>query len=363
MSKICNIHAQSTEPLISPHALKQEIFLTPEHLEFVGRSRERIRSILDGEDNRLLLIVGPCSIHDITAAKEYAIKLQRLSQEISKYFFVVMRAHFEKPRTALGWKGLLHDPHLDGSYDLETGLKLSREMLTFLATIGMPAATEFLDPMTSHYIEDLISWACIGARTSESQIHRQCASGLSMPVGFKNSTSGNIDVAINGILAASCAHSFFGINEEGGISIIQTKGNRHSHLVLRGGELKSNYDTESISFAIEKLKKHCLPQQLIIDCSHDNSSRNYHKQISVFKSVIDQYVQGNTAIKGLSLESNLLAGQQNIAKEKSQLLYGMSITDPCMDWKMTEELLYWGKTILEGHHSAEAVKDNAYAQL
>lgn len=363
MSKIFNIHALDTEPLISPHTLKQELPLTAKHLEFVQQSRQQIRRILDGEDSRLLLVVGPCSIHDITAAKEYAIKLHRLSSNISKYFFVIMRTHFEKPRTALGWKGLLHDPHLNGSDDFTAGLKLSRELLLFLATLGIPAATEFLDPITSLYLGDLISWACIGARTSESQIHRQCASGLPMPVAFKNSTSGNIDVAINGILAASCAHSSFGINEQGGISVVQTKGNRHCHIVLRGGESKPNYDADSIAYAVERLKKNHLPQHVVVDCSHDNSSRNYHQQISVFQSVIHQYVQGNSAIKGLSLESNLQAGRQSLLLDKSPLLYGVSITDPCMDWPMTEELLYWGKSMLEQQISAEAIKDAACAQL
>lgn len=363
MSKIFNINAHKIEPLISPYLLKQELPLSANNLEFVQQSRHQIRRILDGEDQRLLLIVGPCSIHDITAAKDYAIKLRQISDNLSKSFFVIMRAHFEKPRTALGWKGLLHDPHLNGSQDITTGLHLSRELLLFMADLGVPAATEFLDPITSNYLGDLISWACIVARTSESQIHRQCASGLPMPVGFKNSTSGNVDVAVNGILAANCGHSFFGVNELGEISIVQTEGNSHAHIVLRGGESNSNYDADSIAYTIERLKTRHLPQHLVIDCSHDNSSRDYAQQALVFQSVIQQYVQGNTAIKGLSLESNLYAGQQNHSIDKSRLLYGVSITDPCMDWPMTEELLYWGKVILEQSNPVEATKDSAYAQL
>jgi 3-deoxy-7-phosphoheptulonate synthase len=236
-------------------------------------------------------------------------------------------------------------------------------LLLFLAELGLPSATEFLDPVTSHYLGDLISWACVGARTSESQIHRQCASGLPMPVAFKNSTSGNIEVAINGVLAASCPHSFISINEHGAISVVQTQGNRYAHIALRGGESSPNYDAETIAQTIESLKKRDLPQHLIIDCSHDNSFRNYNQQISVFQSVIHQYVQGNTNIKGLSLESNLQAGQQAFLMDKSRLQYGVSITDGCMDWRMTEELLYWGKTIIEQQNSAEALKDSVFAQI
>nr|MBA3816346.1 3-deoxy-7-phosphoheptulonate synthase [Parachlamydiaceae bacterium] len=269
MTKHSNPNARNAESLISPQMLKEGLPPLAAHLEFIEQSRQQIQRILSGEDSRLFLVVGPCSIHDITAAKEYAIKLRHLSDKISKHFFVVMRTHFEKPRTSLGWKGLLHDPHLDGSNAISTGLNLSRELLLFLADLGLPAATEFLDPITFHYLGDLISWACIGARTSESQIHRQFASGLPMPVAFKNSTSGNIDVAINGVLAATCSHSFFGITEHGSLSIVETKGNRHAHVALRGGELKPNYDADSIAYALEQLKKNHLPQQLVIDCSHD----------------------------------------------------------------------------------------------
>lgn len=363
MSKIFNMNSPDSECLVSPYKLKQKWPLTANHLEFVHHSRQQIKNILDGVDSRLLLIVGPCSIHDIEAAKEYAIKLRQLADNISRSFFLVMRAYFEKPRTALGWKGLLHDPHLNGSHDMDAGLNFSRELLLFLADLGMPAATEFLDPITSHYLGDLISWACIGARTSESQIHRQCASGLPMPVAFKNSTSGNVDVAINGILAASCAHSFFGINEQGSMSVIRTKGNRHAHIALRGGESKPNYDADSIAYTIERLKKNHLPQHVVVDCAHDNSSRVYSRQIPVFQSVIHQYIQGNAAIKGLSLESNLHAGQQSLVMDKSRLRYGVSITDPCLDWLMTEELLCWGKVMIERQASVEVLKDGAYAQV
>lgn len=363
MSKIININSINEYPFISPYTLKQELPSATKQIDFVQQSRQQVRQILDGNDPRLLLIVGPCSIHDIEAAKEYALKLRQLSDNVSKSFFIIMRAHFEKPRTTLGWKGLLLDPHLDGSNDLLAGLRLSRELLMFLAELGMPAATEFLDPIFSPYLSDLISWGCIGARTSESQIHRQLASGLPMPVAFKNSTSGSIEVAINGILAAAYPHSYVGINEQGSIAVIQTQGNSYAHIALRGGESRTNYDADSIAYTMERLKKKHLPQNLVIDCSHDNSSRNYHQQAIVFQSVLQQYIKGNSKIKGLSLESNLHAGQQNAAIEKSLLLYGVSITDACMDWVMTEELIYQGKAMLEQQNLAETQKDSICAQL
>lgn len=368
MSKIFNLDAIHIEPLPSPSALKQELPAMPKHVEFVHESRYRIQRILDGEDPRMLLIVGPCSIHDITAAKEYAIKLHQLSSRISKSFLVAMRAYFEKPRTTLGWKGMLHDPHLNGTNDICTGLRLSRELLLFLADLGMPAATEFLDPASPRFIGDLVSWACIGARTSESQIHRQFASGLPMPVAFKNSTSGNVDVAINGVLAATCPHAFPGIDDHGKIAVMQTKGNPYAHIALRGGESKPNYDAQSISLSLEHLKKAHLPQRLVIDCSHDNSCRKYEQQVHVFQSVIQQHIQGNTAIKGVALESNLFAGNQMPLLDNSRLQYAVSLTDPCMDWAMTENLILWGKAALENEGVPPGIKSeplttDIYAQL
>lgn len=366
MSKIFNLHVMNIEPLPSPATLKHNLPATPKQLEFVHHSRNQIERILSNDDNRLLLIVGPCSIHDLIAAKEYALKVRELSDAVSKSFLVIMRAYFEKPRTALGWKGLLHDPHLNGTNDIRMGLQQSRELLLFLADLGIPAATEFLDPATPRYLGDLISWSCIGARTSESQIHRQFASGLPMPVAFKNSTSGNIDVAINGILAAKCPHSFLGIDDNGSLIMIETKGNPYAHIVLRGGESKPNYDPQSISYALQRLHHLHLPQRIIVDCSHDNSDRKHEKQVPVFQSVIQQHIQGNSAIKGVALESHLFAGNQAFLLDNSRLQYAVSVTDPCMDWTTTEELILWGKAILEKEKLPQSLKsepltDGAYA--
>jgi 3-deoxy-7-phosphoheptulonate synthase len=295
----------------------------------------------------LLLIVGPCSIHDLQSAKEYALKLRTLMDAVSNTFFVVMRTYFEKPRTSLGWKGLLSDPCLDGSNRIAEGVRMAREFLMFLADHEIPAATEFLDPSTPHFIGDLISWSCIGARTSESQIHRQFASGLPMPVAFKNSTSGNIQVAINGIIAASTPHAFPGITESGYFTLVSTEGNPYAHVALRGGEFQPNYDSASLAYAAEKLCRSGLPQRFLVDCSHDNSCRNYAQQIQVFQSVLAQYIEGNKTIRGMALESHLYAGNQSIEDGITSLQYGISITDPCLDWKSTKELILNGSKLLE----------------
>lgn len=335
------------ETLPSPAALRNELPASALQLEFIRETRAQISRILNGDDQRLLLVVGPCSIHDMASAKEYAVKLQDLQQRYANTFLIVMRAYFEKPRTGLGWKGLLYDPHLNGSNDMAFGLRHSRELLLYLADIKVPAATEFLDPAAPRFFGDLISWACIGARTVESQVHRQLASGLAMPVAFKNSTSGNIEAAVNGILSASCPHAFFGIDDTGSIAIMRTRGNPHSHLVLRGGEGKPNYDPASVSTILQQLKKAGLPQQIIIDCSHDNSCRKYEEQAVVFKSVIHQYQQGNTAIRGLLLESHLFAGSQHFSSDHSKLQYAVSLTDPCLDWNETEALVSWAAKLLQ----------------
>jgi len=334
-------NAHEIDSLPSPEVLQQELAATSHELAFVKNSRQQIANILDGKDQRLLLIVGPCSIHDPVAAQEYAANLQALSQEYSDIFFIVMRTHFEKPRTITGWKGLVYDPHLNGTNDMETGLRHARKLLLTLARMNIAAATEFLDPMTPHYFGDLISWACIGARTVESQIHRQIASGLAMPVAMKNGTSGNIDVAINGILTAQYPHSFFGINNKGHISTIRTKGNPHVHIALRGGESAPNYDSISINNALLQLKKAGLPPRLVIDCSHDNSCRNHEEQTTVFKNVIEQILQGNASIKGLVLESHLYGGNQHLTSDNTLLKYAVSLTDPCLDWQSTKQLISW----------------------
>lgn len=360
MTKIYTLDSLSIESLPSPLAFKQEIPVESHHLDFIQESRRQIENILDGTDPRLLLIVGPCSIHDCAAAKEYAANLQRLSEAVSKSFFVVMRTYFEKPRTALGWKGMLYDPHLDGSYDMATGIRQARQLLLDLAEMKVPAATEFLDPFSSRYYSELISWGCIGARTTESQIHRQLASGLPMPVAFKNNTSGNIKVAVKGVLTACCPHAFFGIDDLGHASLVRTKGNTHAHIMLRGGENSPNYHPHCIEQALELLRKNHLSHKILIDCSHDNSNRCHQEQINVFESVIQQYLNGNTAIRGLALESHLFAGKQSLPQDQSKLRYAISLTDPCLGWEQTEALIYKNASLI--NTSAYAIAEPAAAK-
>lgn len=339
MSEIYTLDSLHIENIPSPVTIKKEMPALPHHLEFIQHSRNQVVNILEGNDNRLLLIIGPCSIHDISAAKEYAQNLQILAKEVSKSFLIVMRTYFEKPRTALGWKGILNDPHLDGTNDIVSGIKIARQLLLDLAEMEIPAATEFLDPFTPRYLSDLVSWSCIGARTSESQIHRQFASSLPMPVAFKNGTLGNMNIAIKGILTAACPHAFLGIDDHGHISIVRTKGNPHAHVALRGGENSPNYDPHSIGKLLESLRKNHLPERVIVDCSHGNSNRCPEKQKEVFECVIDQYLNGNCAIRGVAVESNLFEGSQRMPLDKSRLQYAVSITDPCLGWEQTEELV------------------------
>lgn len=332
-------------PLISPRKLKQELPATITQKQFIEQSRKQVRQILNGFDPRLLLILGPCSIHDIEAAKHYATLLRGLIEEVQDEFFIVMRTYFEKPRTSLGWKGLIYDPLLDGSNDIHTGLRWSRKLLLDLAQSNIPTATEILDPATSCYFNDLISWGCIGARTTSSQIHRQMASGLNLPVAFKNNTDGNIELAVNGTLSASKPHSYIGMNEEGSISSFRSQGNPDCHIVLRGGEYKTNYDPDSINLAVSMLGKAKLPLRLLVDCSHDNSKRDYGKQAEVFENVVSQIVAGNQYIRGMILESNLEAGNQILGA--SPLRYGVSITDPCLDWTSTITMIRKAHQILK----------------
>lgn len=323
----------------SPITLKRELLAYEHHLHFVHEARKQIARILDGTDPRLLLIIGPCSIHDVKAAKEYATRLKTLAEAVSSSFFIVMRTYFEKPRTTLGWKGMLYDPHLDGSYDMAAGIRLARELLLDLAEMQIPTATEFLDPAAPPFLSDLISWSCIGARTAESQIHRQFASGLPMPVAFKNNTCGNVDVAIHGVLTAAVSHTFLGINDIGQLSTMTTNGNPYAHIALRGGGQAPNYDEKSIARTLALLRKHALPERVIVDCAHDNSNRCHEQQSTVFKSVVEQYLDGNEAIRGLALESHLFGGSQPMAADKSQMQYAVSLTDPCLDWESTERLV------------------------
>lgn len=315
---------------------------------FIAATRDAIGDILHGRDSRILLVVGPCSIHNIDAAIEYAMRLQRLSTEVQDVFLVCMRTYFEKSRTALGWKGLLYDPHLDGSHNLQEGIRLSRELLVYLADLGLPAATEFLEPLSYSYLGDSISWSSIGARTCQSPVHRELASSLKMPVGIKNRCDGNIDIAIQACITAREPHHFLGIDQEGRVSQIDSTGNKMVHLVLRGSENSPNYDAASIEKARLLLVKTGLLEAIVVDCSHDNCQRKYLQQKAVFANVIEQISCGSSAIKGIMLESYLLGGSQMgssqghfFSKELRQ-----SITDPCLDWETTEQLIRQGADLL-----------------
>ncbi len=309
----------------------------------VVEGREVVKRILRREDPRLLVVVGPCSIHDLDGALEYARKLNCLREQLAGQFSIVMRVYFEKPRTTIGWKGLINDPHLDGSYDIETGLKKARRLLLQITGMGLPAATEFLDPIVPQYLADLVSWAAIGARTTESQTHREMASGLSMPVGFKNATDGSLQIAVDAMTSARTPHSFLGIDQDGVTSIIRTTGNPHGHVVLRGGRLEANYDPESIASAIVTLQKAGLPPVLMVDCSHANSGKQHARQEEVWKSVLHQRAAGNTALIGLMVESYLEEGSQPIPKRLEDLRHCVSITDACVGWETTERMLRHGQ--------------------
>lgn len=326
--------------LPSPEKVRSELALTADQTKFIDSSRRKIAAILNGEDSRLLLIVGPCSIHDMASAMEYAQKLNDLSKHISDHFFVVMRTYFDKARTTIGWQGYATDPHFCGSEDIEAGIHLTRKLLLNLTDLKIPAAAELLNPISICYFNDLLSWGCVGARTTESQTHRQIASSLPFPIGFKNNTGGNITAAIDGAFTASSAHTYMGLNYTGKLSKIRSSGNKHAHIILRGSESSTNYDPHSIQRAQEQLQQRNLRQNLLIDCSHGNSNRLHENQPQVFKSVIQQIIKGNSGIRGLCVESHLNAGNQPISNDLSQLKYGISITDPCLGWKETEDLIF-----------------------
>ncbi|NDC83335.1 3-deoxy-7-phosphoheptulonate synthase [bacterium] len=325
------------ETLISPNSLKEKLPITTESHRTVIDSREIIKSILRGDDRRLLIVVGPCSIYDPKAAVEYASRLQNLIRELPN-LFIVMRGYFEKPRTTVGWKGFINDPFLNGHGDISQGLHLARELLLHITGMGVPIAAEVLDPIVPQYIADLVSWASIGARTTESQTHREMASGLSMPVGYKNSTEGNLDVAINAMQASQHPHHFLGIDPSGHIAIIKTKGNSYGHVILRGGKAP-NYDTDSINSAAQKMTAAGFRPAMMVDCSHGNSNKDHRNQSQVARSVVDSIVAGTPHVVGLMLESNLFEGNQKIPSDLSQLKYGISITDACMSWESTDALL------------------------
>ncbi|MDJ0814688.1 MAG: 3-deoxy-7-phosphoheptulonate synthase [Desulfobacterales bacterium] len=333
-----DLRVKGYRQLIEPGQLKQELAISQAAHDTVLSGRREIDRILRREDQRLLVIVGPCSIHDEQAAYEYAAKLQQLRDRVSEALFVIMRVYFEKPRTSVGWKGLINDPRLDGTCDIMEGLRKARCILRKINEIGVPAATEFLETITPQYVADLVSWACIGARTTESQTHREMASGLSMAVGFKNGTDGNLSSAINGVLAAKTGQSFLGIDQNGRTCVVQTNGNPLAHIVLRGGQ-RPNYDPISLEQARLQLIEKGLPETLMVDCSHGNSMKKYQGQAIVMRSVIDQYIAGNDALIGLMMESNLFEGNQKFSGDLNSLKYGVSITDECISWETTERLL------------------------
>jgi 3-deoxy-7-phosphoheptulonate synthase len=347
MYRTQDLHVKEIVPLLSPRALKAQLPTTDTANATVARSRERVIRILRQEDPRLLVVIGPCSIHDEKSALDYATRLNALRKQLADRMEIVMRVYFEKPRTTIGWKGLINDPHLDGSQDIGTGLKIARRLLLEITGMGLPAATEFLDPIVPQYTADLITWAAIGARTTESQTHREMASGLSMPVGLKNSTDGSLQVAIDAMGATRHPHSFLGINEDGVTSIVRTSGNPHAHVVLRGGRAMTNYDAASIQAAEQKLAAEKLAPVLMVDCSHANSSKQFAKQEDVWHSVIEQRTGGTRSLIGLMVESHLQEGNQPIARDPAQLKYGVSITDSCIGWETTERMLRWGFENLE----------------
>jgi len=334
-----NIRVRGETRLISPREVKERLAASPEVLAQVARNREVCRRILRGEDSRLLVIVGPCSIHDPVSAVDYAKRLAGLSKEVEDKLFIVMRVYFEKPRTTVGWKGLINDPHLDDSGDMEHGILVARQLLLDVASLGLPAATEFLDPIIPQYIADLISWSAIGARTTESQTHRELSSGLSMPVGFKNGTDGSVQTAVDAMRSSRSGHSFLGIDQEGITSIIKTTGNPDGHLVLRGGRDGVNYHPAQVADAAAKLKKAGVPPAIMVDCSHANSGKDPTRQPEVWKSVLEQRAAGRTDIVGVMLESHLERGSQALEGDPSKLRYGVSITDACLDWETTAEIL------------------------
>lgn len=338
MNQTYDVNVKEFKPLISPDLIKKELPVTSDVAKTVIDGRQDVQNILQKKDDRILVIAGPCSIHDTDAAIEYAKKMIELRKEVKGKIDLLMRVYFEKPRTTVGWKGLINDPFLDETYDMDEGLKKARSLLIEINRMGLPTCTEILDPITPQYIAGLLTWVAIGARTTESQTHREMASGLSMPVGFKNSTDGSLDSAINAMTAAGAPQHFLGIDHHGYSSIVKTKGNPFGHIVLRGGP-NPNYDPISIEKVQKKLKEKNLIDAVMIDCSHDNSGQKFKGQAFVFKSVLDQRINGNKSIIGLMLESNLNEGNQKCNGDPKNLKYGVSITDECISWETTEDLI------------------------
>jgi 3-deoxy-7-phosphoheptulonate synthase len=338
MVRTRDLRIASIRPLLQPALLLDELPLTEAGSETVARSREAVVRILNGDDDRLLVVVGPCSIHDTKAAHDYAQRLKAIMPEFADDLYLVMRVYFEKPRTTVGWKGLLNDPHLDGSFAINEGLRIARQLLVDLTAMGVPAGCEFLDPISPQFIADAVTWGAIGARTSESQVHRQLASGLSMPIGFKNGTDGKSQIAIDAIRAASCPHSFFGVTDQGLAAIISTQGNQDCHLILRGGRSGPNYDAAHVHENLDALGQAGLRERLMIDTSHDNSGKDYRRQPEVARAIAGQVAGGQRGIVGVMMESFLVEGRQDLV-EPEGLTYGQSITDGCMSWETTVEAL------------------------
>jgi len=339
MSKLENVNINSEQLLITPAELKRKLPVSPEVSSNVQRARKAVKAILRREDPRLLVVIGPCSIHDPKAALDYAARLAAIARELDDSLLLVMRAYFEKPRTTVGWKGLVNDPHLDDSFEVSEGLAIARRLLLDMAEMDLPLSTEALDPITPQYLQDLISWTAIGARTTESQKHREMASGLSSAVGFKNGTDGSLQVALNALQSVAHPHSFLGINNAGQVAVMHTRGNRDAHLVLRGGGNGPNYDAESVAAAEAGLAGAGLSPNIMVDCSHANSSKDHNRQPLVARDIAAQIAAGNRSIVGLMIESNIAAGNQPLQANLDELEYGVSVTDACIDWETTEQLL------------------------
>lgn len=334
-----NINIETPEILITPAELKRSIPLSDRARDTISKGRSDIENILQRKDHRIVVVVGPCSIHDLKAAHEYAERLKVLAEKVSDTLLVVMRVYFEKPRTTTGWKGLINDPFMNDSFKITDGLHIGRQLLHDILEVGLPTATEALDPISPQYMQDLIAWSAIGARTTESQTHREMASGLSSSVGFKNGTDGSLTVAINALQSVASPHRFLGINSEGNVSIITTKGNPNAHVVLRGGNGKPNYDSVSVSICEQELVAAGIAPNIMVDCSHANSNKDHNLQPLVLDNVANQIVEGNTSIIGVMMESHLKGGNQKLSSNPDDMEYGVSVTDACVDWETTETAL------------------------
>ncbi|MBP1464690.1 3-deoxy-7-phosphoheptulonate synthase [Candidatus Chloroploca sp. M-50] len=343
--QVANLHVREFQPLLAPRELKAQLPLRPEAAQTVTRARDTIRAMLRGDDQRLLVVIGPCSIHDPEAALDYARRLARLHDQLGDQLLIMMRTYLEKPRTTVGWRGLINDPCLDGSFDMQTGLATARSMLLEINALGLPVATEMLDPISPQYLDDQISLATIGARTTEAQTHRALASGVSMPVGFKNGTDGGIQVAVNACVAAAGSHSFLGVTEDGRSAVVKTTGNPDSFVILRGGRHGPNYYEEYVVQATRLMREANLHPAVMVDCSHANAENDFRRQETVWYRVVEQIVAHPTPIIGLMVESNLYEGKQPLLADRSALKYGVSLTDGCIGWETTERLL------VETHHA------------